>query len=57
MKYVMTGGIVNIVLDPILIHFMGIRGAAFATVIAQLVTAIFTMRYHYKYSAVKMGID
>lgn len=43
------GAIINIILDPILMfNFnMGIKGAAVATVIAQLASFIFLLRYYY----------
>ena len=49
-----SGAVVNIVLDPIMIfgYFglpeMGIRGAAYATVIGQIVSMLIAMYYHYK---------
>ena len=49
-----TGAVVNIVLDPIMIfgYFglpeMGIRGAAYATVIGQVASMIIAMYFHYK---------
>lgn len=49
-----TGAIVNIVLDPILIfgYFgmpqLGIAGAAYATVIGQVVSMVVAMIFHYK---------
>ncbi|GAB5989561.1 MATE family efflux transporter [Clostridium tetani] len=44
-----VGAVVNIILDPILMfNFnMGIKGAAIATVIAQLTSFIFLLRYYY----------
>ncbi|MCM1161210.1 MAG: MATE family efflux transporter [Roseburia sp.] len=49
-----TGAVVNIVLDPIMIfgYFglpaMGIEGAAYATVIGQIVSMLIAMYFHYK---------
>ncbi|MBD5451705.1 MAG: MATE family efflux transporter [Lachnospiraceae bacterium] len=49
-----TGAVVNIVLDPIMIfgYFglpaMGIRGAAYATVIGQIASMLIAMYFHYK---------
>lgn len=45
----LLGGITNIILDPLLIFTfkMGIEGAALATIIAQLVSAIWVMSYHF----------
>lgn len=57
-----TGAVVNIVLDPIMIfgYFglpaMGIRGAAYATVIGQLASMLIAMYFHYrKNTEVKSG--
>lgn len=52
-----SGAIVNIVLDPIMIfgYFglpaMGISGAAYATVIGQIVSMLVAMYFHYKKNA------
>ena len=49
-----SGALVNIVLDPIMIfgYFglpeMGIRGAAYATVIGQIVSMLIAMYFHYR---------
>lgn len=47
MYTMLLGAITNIVLDPIFIFTlgMGIKGAAIATVISQIVTAVWVMRY------------
>lgn len=47
MMTVLLGAIVNIVLDPILIfkYNMGIQGAAWATVIAQAVSAVWVLKF------------
>ena len=57
-----TGAVVNIVLDPVMIfgYFglpaMGIRGAAYATVIGQLASMLIAMYFHYrKNTEVKSG--
>lgn len=57
-----SGALVNIVLDPIMIfgYFglpeMGIRGAAYATVIGQIVSMLIAMYFHYrKNTEVKSG--
>ncbi|MEW9094120.1 MAG: MATE family efflux transporter [Clostridiaceae bacterium] len=53
------GGIINIILDPIFMFTfnMGIKGAAVATVISQLVSFIFLLRYYYsKKSYIKLSI-
>lgn len=53
------GGVINIILDPIfMFEFgMGIKGAAVATVISQIVSFVFLLRYYYsKKSYIKLGI-
>lgn len=47
MMTVLLGAVVNIILDPIFIFFMdmGVRGAALATVIAQLLSALWTVKF------------
>lgn len=47
MMTVLMGAIVNIILDPIFIFTldMGVRGAALATVIAQFLSAVWTVRF------------
>ncbi|EPY2273319.1 MATE family efflux transporter [Clostridium sporogenes] len=53
------GGVINIILDPIFMFKfgMGIKGAAVATAISQLVSFIFLLRYYYsKKSYIKLGI-
>ncbi|HDK7159588.1 TPA: MATE family efflux transporter [Clostridium botulinum] len=53
------GGVINIILDPIfMFRFgMGIKGAAVATVISQIVSFVFLLRYYYsKKSYIKLGI-
>lgn len=44
---VIIGAIINIVLDPILIFTfnMGVQGAAFATIFAQMISAIFVLKF------------
>lgn len=53
------GGVINIILDPIFMFKfgMGIKGAAVATVISQIVSFIFLLRYYYsKKSYVRLAI-
>lgn len=47
MMTVLMGAVVNIILDPIFIFTldMGVRGAALATVIAQFLSAVWTVRF------------
>ncbi|MCR1933770.1 MATE family efflux transporter [Clostridium tepidum] len=59
MVAICIGGIINIILDPIFMFkfSMGIKGAAVATVISQIASFIFLLRYYYsKKSYVKLGI-
>ena len=58
-----TGAIVNIILDPILIHgwlglpAMGITGAAIATVIGQWVSALLALYFNFKFNPdVQLGL-
>ncbi len=49
-----TGAVVNIILDPILIYGllglpqMGVKGAAYETVAGQIVSVLVAMFFHYK---------
>lgn len=59
-----TGAVVNIVLDPIMIYGwcgcpeLGVSGAAYATVIGQIVSALFGIFFHIKVNKeVKNGIS
>lgn len=47
MKTVIIGAICNIVLDPIFIYLfdMGVRGAALATILSQLVSMLWVLRF------------
>ena len=58
-----TGAIVNIILDPILIHgwlglpAMGITGAAIATIIGQWVSALLALFFNYKFNPdIQLGL-
>lgn len=58
-----SGAVVNIILDPILIYgllglpVMGVDGAAYATVIGQIVSALIGLVFHIKFNkALKNGI-
>ena len=60
-KYAMTsmviGAILNVILDPIFIFplNMGVKGAAIATVISQIVTFLMNIFYIKKFKSVKIG--
>ncbi len=60
-KYAMTsmvaGAILNIILDPIFIFplNMGVKGAAIATVISQIVTFLMNIFYIKKFKSIKIG--
>lgn len=45
-----SGAVVNIVLDPVMIFSMnlGVKGAAYATVIGQIISLIMAVIFHYK---------
>ena len=47
MTYMMTGAIINMILDPVFIFVlnMGVKGAALASVISQLIAAILVLRF------------
>lgn len=47
MKIMLLGTLINIILDPILIFGfkMGIKGAAYATIIGQIISAIYALSY------------
>lgn len=51
-----AGAVVNIILDPILIYGMlgfkeyGVKGAAYATVIGQIVSCLIAMMFHFKHN-------
>ena len=47
MKTMLLGGVINLILDPILIFVldMGMKGAAWATVIARVIQAVYVMYY------------
>ena len=47
MYYVISGAVLNVVLDPVLIFLcnMGVSGAAIATVLSQLLIAVFSIRF------------
>lgn len=54
------GAVMNIILDPVLIHFMkpygkGIEAAALATLISQVVQAVITLWFFIKKSSIKIG--
>ncbi|MDO5399268.1 MAG: MATE family efflux transporter [bacterium] len=58
-----TGAVINIVLDPIMIYgllglpAMGVKGAAYATVIGQIVSAVLGLIFHIRFNtSVKNGI-
>ncbi|MCT4566482.1 MAG: MATE family efflux transporter [Maledivibacter sp.] len=59
MNTLLIGAILNIILDPIFIYIfdLGIRGAAIATVISQIVSTILLLRFFYSVkSSIKISI-
>lgn len=60
MATLLIGAIINIVLDPIFIFYfdMGVRGAAFATIISQYASAIWTIFYfNSRFSGLKLYLS
>jgi putative MATE family efflux protein len=57
MVCVLTGAVINIILDPLFIFTFGwgIKGAAYATVIGQIVAGILCFRYAFKMHCVKLN--
>ena len=57
MTTMIVGAVVNTLLDPLFIFVfkMGIRGAAIATVLAQILTAVLNIAYIYKFKSVKLN--
>ncbi|MGL5176042.1 MAG: MATE family efflux transporter [Cetobacterium sp.] len=56
----LLGAITNIILDPIFIFWlnMGVKGAAFATIISQIISALWTVGYFTsKYSGIKLHLN
>jgi Na+-driven multidrug efflux pump len=51
-----TGAVLNIILDPVFIFVFkwGMMGAAVATVLGQIATAVFAIYYLYRMKAVKL---
>lgn len=56
MLCMVSGAVVNTILDPLFIFRfdMGIRGAALATVLGQLLSAVLAIRYTFRYKTVRL---
>lgn len=56
MKSMLIGAILNIILDPVFIFLfkMGVKGAAIATVISQIVTFVLNILYIRKFRSIKL---
>lgn len=56
MTTMIVGAVINTLLDPLFIFVfnMGVRGAAIATVLAQILTAALNIAYIYKFKSVKL---
>ena len=54
-----TGAVINIILDPLFIFVFqwGIKGAAFATVISQVISAVLIVGYLPRYQSVKLSLN
>jgi putative MATE family efflux protein len=48
MKGMLVSTLLNALLDPIFIHFMGLRGAAWATVLSEILCVVFAAYYYQK---------
>ena len=59
MASTLSGAIINIILDPIFIFSfnMGIKGAAWATIIGQIVSCIIAVVYLFKTKTFKLSLD
>lgn len=59
MTSMLTGAILNIILDPIFIFVLklGVTGAAIATIISQIVTFLLNIRYLRKFKSIKLTKD
>ena len=57
MLTIASGGVLNMILDPIFIFVfnMGIAGAAIATVISQIVSFLFALRYMFRFKNAKLA--
>lgn len=55
----LIGAIINIILDPIAIFVlkMGVEGAAIATIVGQIISAVISIRYIKKFKTVKITKD
>ncbi|MGN0968258.1 MAG: MATE family efflux transporter [Oscillospiraceae bacterium] len=59
MATLLTGGIINIILDPVFIFVFkwGMKGAAIATILGQIVSALLFAGYLFRMKAVKLDRD
>ncbi len=59
MASMLTGAIANIILDPVFIFAldMGIKGAAYATVIGQILSFVVSLSYFFRTKVFKLRID
>lgn len=59
MATLLLGGVINIILDPIFIFVLkwGMKGAAIATILGQIVSALLFLSYLFRMKAIKLNRD
>ena len=56
MKGMLISTVFNAILDPILIHYIGLKGAAWATVLSEILCLVFAIHYHQKKKLFKLDL-
>lgn len=54
----LIGAVINLILDPIFIFYLnlGVKGAAYATVISWMISAIYILYYYFKINTIKINL-